>query len=118
MTVVPRIHHNHLHGEMVAIGLLTQLILESKEEEGRKVAEFFAKIGLPVHHGQISLSQPNDTELGEAMDAAIAQDIVRNEPFAVTKESLLSAASQAHEMGLEIAQSVGDVAYNSLHKNN
>ena len=116
LTVVPRVHHNHLHGEMVAIGLLTQLILETREEEGKKVAEFFAKVGLPVHHGQISLSPPNDTELGEVMDAAMAQPISRNEPFAVTKESLLRAASQAHEMGLEVAQSVGDAAYNSLHE--
>ena len=115
LTVVPRIHHNHLHGEMVAIGLLTQLMLESKEEEGRKVGEFFAKVGLPVHHGQISLSPTSEAELGKVIEAAMALWLVRNEPFTVTKQTLLSAASKAHEMGLEIAQSVGEAAYGSLH---
>jgi len=116
LTVVPRVHHNYLHGEMVAIGLLTQLILETREDEGKKVAEFFAKVGLPIHFGQISLSPPNDAELGEVMEAAMTLRILRNEPFAVTKESLISAASQAHEMGLEIEQSVGNAAYNALHE--
>jgi len=99
----------------VAIGLLTQLILETKESEGRRVGECFAKVGLPVHLGQISLSPSNDVELGEVMEAAMTLPILRNEPFAVTKQSLLTAASQAHEMGLEIADAEGDAAYRALH---
>ena len=43
LTVVPRVHHHFLHGEMVAIGLQTQLHLEGKENEGKKVAEFFCQ---------------------------------------------------------------------------
>jgi glycerol dehydrogenase len=117
LTVVPRVHHNYLHGEMVAMGLLTQLNLEGREEEGKKVAEFFAKIGLPVHLGQLSLSPTNTAELGEVIEAALTLPILRNEPFEVTKESLVTAALQAHEMGLAIEQSVGDADYNALHNN-
>jgi len=117
LTVVPRVHHHYLHGEMVAIGLLTQLFLEAREDEGKKVAEFFAKVGLPIHLGQISLSPSKDSELGEVMEAAMTLPILRNEPFEVTKDSLVTAALQAHEMGLEIAQSFGDAAYHTLHKN-
>ena len=115
LTVVPRVHHNFLHGEMVAIGLLTQLNLEGRENEGKKVAEFFAKVGLPIHLGQISLSPENDTEVSEVMGAAMTLPILRNEPFEVTKESLVTAALQAHEMGLEIERSVGNAAYHDLH---
>ena len=50
------------------------------------------------------------------MEAALTLPILRNEPFEVTKESLITAASQAHEMGLEIEQSVGNTAYNALHE--
>jgi glycerol dehydrogenase len=116
LTVVPRVHHNYLHGEMVAIGLLIQLMLERKEDEGKRVAEFFARVGLPVHLGQISLSPSKDSELGEVMEAAMTLPILRNEPLEVTKESLVTAALQAHEMGLEIDQSVGSAAYNALHE--
>ncbi len=115
LTVVPRVHHSYLHGEMVAIGLLTQLNLEGREDEGKKVAEFFAKIGLPVHLEQVSLSPTNDTELDDVMEAAMTLPILRNEPFEVTKKSLLSAVFQAHEMGLEIERSFGKTAYDSLH---
>ncbi len=115
LTVVPRVRQRFLHGEMVAIGLQTQLHLEGKEIEGKKVAEFFAKIGLPVHLGQVSLSPSDDSDLDTVMSAALTLQILRNEPFEVTKESLLTAALQAHEMGLAIEHSVGSAAYNALH---
>jgi len=116
LTVVPRVHHSYLHGEMVAMGLLTQLNLERREDEGKKVGEFFAKVGLPVHLGQISLSRANTAELSDVMEAAMTLQILRNEPFEVTKESLVTAALQAHEMGLAIEQSVGNAAYSALHE--
>lgn len=116
LTVVPRVHQRYLHGEMVAIGLQTQLHLEGKENEGRKVAEFFSKIGLPVHLGQVSLSPTNDSEMNTVMAAAMTLPILRNEPFEVTKKTLLAAALQAHEMGLAIENSVGNAAYRSLHE--
>ncbi|UCE62581.1 MAG: glycerol dehydrogenase [Nitrospirota bacterium] len=115
LTVVPKVHHSYLHGEMVAIGLLTQLHLEEREDEGKKVAEFFAKVGLPIHLGQISLSPKNEAEVNDVMEAAMTLPILRNEPFEVTKISLLTAASKAHEMGLEIEQTIGNAAYNALH---
>ena len=115
LTVIPRVQHNFLHGEMVAIGVQTQLHLEGKEPEGKKVAEFFAKIGLPVHLGQVSLSPTNLSELHEVMAAAMMLPILQNEPFEVTTQSLLAAAIQAHEVGLEIEKSIGNAAYNALH---
>ena len=33
LTVVPEVHRNYMHGEMVAIGLLTQLVLEKNVDE-------------------------------------------------------------------------------------
>jgi glycerol dehydrogenase len=115
LTWVPAVHHNYLHGEMVAIGLLTQLVLETRVDEAKKVAEFFAKIGSPIHLGQISLSPHNKAQLDEVMKEAMTLPIVRNEPFAVTKETLLAATLHAHELGMEVAQSAGDAAYRAIH---
>lgn len=41
--------------------------------------------------------------------------IVMNEPFAVTEDSLLAACQQAHGLGQDVAQRMGDVSYRALH---
>ncbi len=115
LTVVPDMHRNRLHGEMVAIGLLTQLVLEAQADEARRVARFFVKVGLPVHFGQLSLSLSDTAQMSEVMEAAMTTPIIANEPFAVTKDSLLAAASQVHKSGTEVARSDGDAAYRTLH---
>ncbi len=117
LTVIPEVHRNYMHGEMVAIGLLTQLVLEKNVDEARKVAGFFAKVGLPVHLGQISLSLDNQAQLGDVMEAAMMLPFVGNEPFAVTTESLLTTAARTHELGLEVSQTAGDAPYRALHGN-
>ncbi len=115
LTVVPDMHQNYLHGEMVAIGLLTQLALEKQTDEARKVARFFAEIGLPVHFGQLSPYLQNKALMGEVMEAAMAAPILANEPFAVTTETLAVAFSQMHELGMEVTKSEGDIAFRALH---
>lgn len=115
-TVIPEVQRTYLHGEMVAMGLLTQLILENQEDEARKVAEFFSDVGLPVHLGQLSISPQDKEQLGQVMDAAMKAPIMANEPMAVTREILLDAASRAHEVGQEVSLAKGDAAYEALHK--
>lgn len=115
-TVVPDMHRKHLHGEMVAMGLLTQLVLETQVDEAMRVARFFASVGLPVHFGQLSLSPQNKAQMVEVMEAAVEAPIMANEPFAVTTEALVVAASQVHELGMEISRSEGDAAFRALHK--
>jgi len=44
---------------MVAIGLLTQLFLEKRQDEVHKVAKFMALVGLPVELKQISFDASN-----------------------------------------------------------
>jgi glycerol dehydrogenase len=113
-TVIPTVHQHYLHGEMVAMGLLTQLMLESREEEAKKVAEFFAHVGLPVRLGQLSLSPQDKAQLAAVMEAAMMVPFVGNEPFAVTAKTLLAASLQAHRLGMDVAQRVGDSAYRAL----
>jgi glycerol dehydrogenase len=115
LTFLPQAHHDALHGELVAIGILAQLALEDDLEEARTAAGFLAEIGLPVHLGQISLDLERDGEgLQGAMAGAASFPFVANEPFEVTPESLFEALSQAHELGLEVTASTGDTAYQKL----
>lgn len=115
LTFLPQAHHDALHGELVSIGILTQLALEDDLDEARDAATFLAEIGLPVHLGQISLDLERDAEgLQGAMEGAASFPFVANEPFEVTPESLFDALSRAHELGLGVTSSVGDAPYRAL----
>jgi glycerol dehydrogenase len=116
LTGVPRVHANYLHGEMVAIGLMTQLALEQRLDEAKNVAEFFCAVGLPVHLGQVSLNAAQTDDLDVVMGIATQMFFLTNEPFPVTKSSLVAATIEADRLGQEVARRGGDEAYRSLHR--
>jgi glycerol dehydrogenase len=114
-TVLPTVHQQYLHGEMVAMGLLTQLMVESRAAEAHQVAAFFAQVGLPIHLGQLALSPQDTAALRLVMETAMRLPYVGNEPFPVTVDTLLGALYQAHALGQDIAHQVGEAAYGALH---
>jgi glycerol dehydrogenase len=113
-TMIATVNQNYLHGEMVAMGLVAQLVMESKSEDARKAATFFARVGLPIHLGQISLGPEDSKHLDTVVESAIGSPLVHNMPFPVTAEVLRSAILDAHELGVSIAGSEGDEAYRRL----
>lgn len=48
LTVIPRIEKEHLHGEVVAFGILVQLIMEGKQKEYKELIPFYKKMKFPV----------------------------------------------------------------------
>jgi glycerol dehydrogenase len=116
LTVMPEIHKNYMHGEMVAFGLVAHLILEDKMDEAEKVTTFFANVGLPVHLRQFGLDPGRDMDIIKKFPPA-ALDItpIYNEPFEITEELILDTILKAHEYGLKITESVGDAAYREIH---
>ena len=115
LTVIPVLHRDFLHGELVAIGLVAHLLLEENPEEARKVALFLSEVGLPVCLEQFGLDSGTDAEvLMEAMIAASKEPIVNNEPFDITPEKLLSAFLAADRLGREIIDITGIEAFNKL----
>jgi glycerol dehydrogenase len=116
LPALPAVHEACLHGEMVAIGLLTQLALEEDLDEARDVAGFMASVGLPVHLGQIGLDPVRDAEaIRTAAQVAAGVFLMANEPFEITADGVHRAMLEAHEIGLEVATSVGDAAFRALH---
>jgi glycerol dehydrogenase len=102
-TVIERVHRHYLHGEMVAMGVLAQLMLESLVDEAQKVAGFFVSVGLPVHLAQLSLSAEDQSELRSVVDASLAFPFISNMPDEVTAEKLLSALLAADRLGRNVA---------------
>jgi len=107
------VRDNYLHGEMVAMGTMAQLAME-KSEDAERVARFLARVGLPIHLGQISLSLRHRSELDTLIEAALARPIAHNMPMPVTHDSVREAIFKAHDLGLAIADEVGDASYRRL----
>jgi len=104
-----------MHGEMVAIGLLIQLVLESPMDEAKRVAEFCASVGLPAHYGHLALRTSNRADMLAAMTGATAMAFLQNEPFPVSADMLMAAAVAADALDREVVSPVGDEAYRRLH---
>lgn len=48
LTELPRIEKEHLHGEVVAFGILVQLLMEGKENEYKELIPFYEKMKFPM----------------------------------------------------------------------
>jgi len=116
LTVIPILHEKYLHGELVGIGLVSQLILEDEPEEARRIARFLAEVGLPVFAGHLLLDIHRDTEaVRSAMTSAMKEPFANNEPFDLNPEMLFSAFGEADRLGRDIVAALGDAPFRELH---
>ena len=115
LTAFEHIHKGYLHGEMVAFGLIAHLLLEDKRDEAEKAATFFARVGLPVHLGQVSFENPSMEDRKKHAQASLAIPIIQNEPFDVTEEMVIDIVDQADKFGRIVSKNVGDTAYRNIH---
>ncbi len=115
LTVLPRLHANYLHGEMVALGLMTQMVLEQRNDEATRIAEFLCAVGLPCHLGHLSLDASHSADLAAVMAGTTILPFLANEPFVVDADRLLAATLAADNLGRETVARVGDAAYRALH---
>lgn len=114
-TVIEHVHKRYLHGEMVAMGVLAQLALEGWTEEARRATEFFARIGLPVHLGHLSLSRDDQESIFAVVGAAMEFPFMGNMPMEVTAEKLHAAILAADALGREVIEARGHSAYLEIH---
>ncbi|MEE4145218.1 MAG: glycerol dehydrogenase [Halieaceae bacterium] len=114
-TVLDSVHRNYLHGEMVAMGTIAQLVLESAVDDAARVAGFFIDIGLPVHLGHLGLSVADTTELNAACEASLAFPFIANMGMQLDAQTLQAALSEADALGRGLVASKGDTAYRALH---
>ncbi len=99
LTTIPHVDENFLHGEMVALGLLTQLVLESNTAEYDRVSELFIQLGLPITFSQLSLSLDNTSDLEQIANVACSLDFMANEPFSINPEKISNAMLEVERLG-------------------
>jgi glycerol dehydrogenase len=114
-TAIPQANANHLHGEMVAMGTLAQLVIEQRLDEAHRVAGFFAQVGLPVHLGQLSIDSGDAAAFSTIVEAALAFPFIGNMPMKIDAAVLRDGLLRAHELGVSVCDHAGDVAYRRLH---
>jgi glycerol dehydrogenase len=114
-TALPGANANHLHGEMVAMGTLAQLMLESRVDEARRVARFFTQVGLPVHLGQLSIDAGDASAVDTIVEGAMAFPFIGNMPMPIDATILRKGLLGAHDLGLAVGEQAGDASYRRLH---
>lgn len=95
--------HSMLHGEKVAFGTLTQLILENtNQEELETVLDFCTQMGLPITLVQIGIQDHDDLKekIMKVAEASCAKgETIHNMPFEVTEEQVYAAIMTADRIG-------------------
>ena len=97
LTVYPQIEKYHLHGEVVAFGILLLLLVEGKDDEFSELYAFMKSVKLPTAPEDIGLSF--DEAVGAAKKVALMPDIHHN-PFVVTAEMITDALHKLREYNI------------------
>jgi len=89
-----------LHGEEVAVGLLTQLVLEGRDDAFMQdILAFYEAVGLPSTLQQLGLAVVTDTHLKAIADfAARPQSRIHNMAMPIDAERLKDALGTANAM--------------------
>ena len=97
-TVLDECHHMY-HGEKVAFGTITQLVLEDiPAEELEDIIDWCIELGLPVTLKELGITEVTDEKLMAVATAACAEnDTLHNMPFEVTPETVCAAIKAADE---------------------
>lgn len=105
-TVMEECHHLY-HGEKVAFGTITQLVLEdAPEDEIFEVIDFCLEMGLPVTLADMGVKTIEPARILKVAEAACAEgETIYNMPLEITPEKVFAAILAADKMG-EYAKSV------------
>ena len=105
MTAVPDAHHFY-HGEKVAFGTLTQLVLENAPvEDIETVAALCHSVGLPITLAQLNIKKDIPAKMRLIAEASCAEgETIHNMPGGVTPDQVYAALLVADQYGQRFLQ--------------
>ena len=105
MTAIPDAHH-YYHGEKVAFGTLTQLVLENAPvDEIETVAALCHSVGLPITLAQLDIKGDIPTKMRLVAEAACAEgETIHNMPGGVDSDQVYAALLVADQYGQRFLQ--------------
>jgi glycerol dehydrogenase len=100
LTVLEDTHHMY-HGEKVAFGTLTQLVLENAPTaEIEEVVNFCLSVGLPLTLEDLGVKEIQHEKIRKVAELSCAEgETIHNMPFAVTPEMVYAAIITADKLG-------------------
>ncbi len=94
-TVLPEIEeHHHLHGEIVAYGILILLLMDRRYDEFEKIFNFNKTMGLPTCLADLDTTEDRIPIVAQK---ALKGIDVRVYPYAVTEEMIVAAVHELEE---------------------
>jgi glycerol dehydrogenase len=95
--------HGKLHGQKVAFGTLTQLVMEGRPaDEIYEVLDFCVSVGLPVCLDEVGLSDPSREDIRKVAEATTAEgETIHATWFPVTADLVEAAIWAADALGKE-----------------
>lgn len=105
LTAIPDAHH-YYHGEKVAFGTLTQLVLENASvEEIETVAALCHSVGLPITLAQLDIKQDIPAKMRIVAEASCAEgETIHNMPGGATPDEVYAALLVADQYGQRFLQ--------------
>lgn len=94
MTKYPVIEERHLHGEVVAFGVLLALLVDGQEEAFEDIYRLNREISLPTSLEEIEITQE---QWESCMDTIPSMSDVVHYPYRVTREMLEDAMAKLNE---------------------
>ena len=103
ITEIPE-SHKYIHGEKVAFGLLTQLVLEGQpQSEINEILQYQRAVGLPITLAEVGVNVESDEQLQIIAErAVIPGESSHNEPFPVSAEAIMAAMKSADFQGRKL----------------
>lgn len=104
LTVFPDVHQA-LHGEIVAFGILAQLVLEERINEIEELISFYRQVNLPTTLMEMGLRKEDLSERAWTAfgKAAVEVEDMANMPFRVTPTMAIKAVLKADEIGRNLS---------------
>ncbi len=100
LTAIPECH-KFLHGEKVAFGAVTMLVMENRpQEEIEKTLAFCASVGLPITLAQLDITENVEEKLRKVIHIAVPKDhALYRIPPGITEDAAVGAVLVTDQLG-------------------
>lgn len=90
-STMPKVEHNHLHGELVSYGLLVELMIDKNTAEIDKLIKFYNELGLPFSYTAFGVKRE---ELGGVIAKAAVVSNAKAVKMTITEELIANAIDE------------------------
>ena len=102
LTIFPESHQAY-HGEIVAFGILAQMMMENRsEEEVRELINFYKKVNLPYTLETLGVPVLSKEQWQQFGEYTVDVEDMEYMPFKVSPQMVISAVKRADQIGREV----------------